>query len=76
MVGIGFLAAFVICLVIIIVKAQRIKFVVVSLKLSRTWFWDNPYAVLVSLGMTAVSVLALYLNLRILELSELQDGQQ
>ena len=76
MVGIGFLAAFVICLVIIIVKAQRIKFVVVSLKLSRTWFWDNPYAVLVSLGMTAISVLALYLNLRILELSELKDGQQ
>jgi len=75
-VGLAFLAGFVVSLVVIVLKQQRIKFIVAVLRLAKTCFWDNCYMIVLSFGLSAVSLAALYGNLRLLEISELQkEGQ-
>lgn len=71
-VGIAFLVGFVVSLVVILLKQQRIKFIVAALSLAKTCFWDNCYMIFLSFGLAALSLGALYVNLRLLEISELQ----
>ena len=65
-----------ICLIIIIVKWRRLKFVTACLALSKAVFWENPYMILLSLILSALTLALLYINIRILMISEMQvDGQ-
>ena len=74
--GIAFIVGFVVSLIVIIFKQQRIKFIVAVLRLAKICFWENVYIILISFALSAISLGALYLNLRFLEISELQiEGQ-
>lgn len=76
LVGITFLVGFVVSLIVIVLKQQRIKFVVAALSLAKICFWENAYMIVLSFLLSAVSIGMLYMNLRFLEISELQkDGQ-
>jgi hypothetical protein len=75
-VGIAFIMGFVISLVVILLKQQRIKFIVTALSLAKTCFWDNCYMIFISFALSAVSIGALYLNLKFLEISELGEKGQ
>lgn len=68
-VGVGFLLGFVVSLCVILAKQQRIKFIVAALSLAKICFWENIYMIFLSVAMSAVSVAALYVNLRLLEVS-------
>lgn len=68
-VGIAFILGFVISLIVILLKQQRIKFMVAALSLAKICFWDNCYMIFLSFGLSAVSLAALYFNLRLLEIS-------
>lgn len=65
-VGVGFLVGFIVSLCVICAKQQRIKFIVAALSLAKICFWENIYMIFVSIFMSAVSVAALYMNLRFL----------
>jgi hypothetical protein len=65
-VGVGFLVGFIVSLCVIFAKQQRIKFIVAALSLAKICFWENIYMIFVSIAMSAVSVGALYMNLRFL----------
>lgn len=67
--GAGFILAFIVCLIILMVKWQRLKFVTACLALSKAVFWDNPYLILLSIILCGVTLLLLYLNIRILMIS-------
>ena len=71
-VGMAFLFGFVVSLVVILLKQQRIKFIVAILRLAKTCFWENCYMIVLSFVLSAISLAALYGNLRLLEISELQ----
>jgi hypothetical protein len=75
-VGVAFILGFVVSLVVIVLKQQRIKFVVAALSLAKICFWDNCYMIFLSFGLSALSLAALYCNLRLLEISELQKQGQ
>lgn len=70
--GIAFLLGFMISLVVILLKQQRIRFIVAALSLAKSCFWDNIYMIFLSFGLSAISLAALYANLRLLEISEMQ----
>jgi len=65
-IGVAFLAGFVISVIVLILKQQRIKYVVAALSLAKICFWDNVYMFLISICLSAVSIGALYFNLRLL----------
>jgi hypothetical protein len=75
-VGVAFILGFVVSLVVILLKQQRIKFIVAALSLAKICFWDNCYMILISFVLSAVSIGALYLNLKFLEISELEERGQ
>lgn len=76
LVGIAFILGFVVSLVVIVLKQQRIKFIVAALSLAKQCFWDNCYMIFLSFFLSAISLAALYINLRFLEISELQKQGQ
>lgn len=65
-VGIAFLAGFVISVIVLTLKQQRIKHIAAILKLAKICFWENVYMFLISIGLSAASIAALYVNLRLL----------
>ncbi len=75
-VGTAFIMGFVISLVVIILKQQRIKFIVVALKIAKICFWQNCYMIVLSFVLSALSLTFLYANLKLLQVSQLQkEGQ-
>jgi hypothetical protein len=76
LVGIAFILGFIISLVVILLKQQRIKFIVASLCLAKICFWENIYMIFISFALSAVSLAAIYVNLKFLEISELQKQGQ
>lgn len=62
--GIGFLAGFLISLIVILSKQQRIKFIVASLKLAKLCFWDNCYVFGVSIVLSGVTMAAYFANIQ------------
>jgi hypothetical protein len=76
LVGIAFLLGFVVSLIVILLKQQRIRFIVAALSLAKSCFWDNVYMIFLSFGLSAISLGALYANLRLLEISEVQKQGQ
>ena len=75
-IGIAFLAGFVISTIVIIVKRDRFRFILPILNLAKTCFWDNFYMIFISIVLSAVSLVAMYLNVWFLEIAQMQkDGQ-
>ena len=62
--GITFIVGFLISLVVILSKQQRIKFIVAALKLAKLCFWDNCYVFGVSIMLSAVTMAFYFANIQ------------
>lgn len=68
-VGVAFILGFVVSIIVIFLKQQRMKFIVASLALAKICFWQNFYMIFISFGLSIVSIAALYGNIKLLEIS-------
>ena len=68
-IGLLFITAFVVSLIVILTRQQRIKFIHSMLKLSKICFWDNIYILAVSLFLSALSIGLMFLNIYAITLS-------
>jgi hypothetical protein len=68
-IGLAFLIGFVVSLVIILTKQQRIKFIHSLLKLAKICFWDNIYLFGVSFILSGISIGLMFLNIKIITFS-------
>ena len=62
--GITFIVGFLISLLVILAKQQRIKFIVAALKLAKLCFWDNCYMFGVSIILTGLTMASHYANIQ------------
>lgn len=70
--GVGFIVGFVISLVVILSKQQRIKFIVASLKLAKLCFWDNCYVFGVSIVLSGITMAAYFANIQFIRFAMVQ----
>ena len=62
--GITLIVGFLISLVVILSKHQRIKFIVAALKLAKLCFWDNCYVFGVSILLSGLTMAFYYANIQ------------
>ena len=74
--GILLLAAFFIIIFVILTKKERFRNIVPVLKIAKNWFWENCYMILVSVILSAVSIVIWYLNIYFLEISQDRKDSQ
>ena len=75
--GLGCLLGFLVSLVVILSKQQRIKFIVACLKLAKLCFWDNWYVFGVSVVLSGVTMAAYYGNIQFIRFAMVQkDGHE
>jgi hypothetical protein len=68
--GILLLAAFFIIVFVILTKKERFRNIVPVLKIAKNWFWGNAYMVIVSVILSAISIVLWYVNIYLLEISQ------
>lgn len=74
--GVGCIVGFLISLIVILAKQQRIKFIVASLKLAKLCFWDNCYAFGVSILLSGVTMAVFYVNIQFIRFAMVQRKGQ
>ena len=65
-IGILFLVAFIIALIVVLYKQNRIKFIYAMLKLAKICFWQNIYVFGVSIILSGISIGMMVLNIYII----------
>lgn len=68
-IGLAFLVGFVVSLIVVLTKQQRIKFIFAMLKLAKICFWDNSYIFFVSFVLSAISITVMHFNLQCISMS-------
>lgn len=62
-IGLILIIGFIISIVVILTKQQRMKFIFALLKLAKICFWDNSYIFIVSIIMSVISIVVMHYNL-------------
>lgn len=69
-VGIMFVAGFVISLITITCKRQKFKNILPVLQMAKICFWENCYMFILAIVLSVLSILFLYINVVLLEISQ------
>lgn len=68
-IGILFLIGFLVALVVVLAKQNRIKFIYAMLKLAKICFWQNVYVFGVSIVLSGISIGMMYINIYVIAMS-------
>lgn len=69
-VGIAFLGAFLLALITICCKREKFRNVLPVLKMAKICFWENCYMFFVAAFLSVISIVLLYINIILLEISQ------
>jgi hypothetical protein len=64
--GVLFLLGFLISIVIICIKRRKFRYIVSILRIAKICFWQNCYMIIVSIGLSGLTLAVLYFNIFLL----------
>ena len=75
-IGLAFIVGFIVALIIVLMKQQRVKFIVASLRLAKACFWDNIYIIGLPIILSGISIGVCYFNLVFIRYGILQRKRE